>query len=453
MKRLFYLLSIVLLTMFSSCDVLYDDSELVDRINKLEEEQKQLEEEQKEMQEQIDAQQTHLDALTKNLTITSIVETDEGYVVTFSDNSTMIVGQGNSYIENIEVGEEAIIFTLADGTEVVLPLNSGGNSGGEVVGENNKIYYTTSDGKKLFPNNTEPAAFGALLVSNIYKDGHGVLTFDDTVTTIGEWVFGDCSSLTSVTIPDSVTTIGDYAFSGCGCLTSVTIGDGVTTIGDRAFYWCRSLTSVYISDMSVWCKIDFGYDCANPLCYAENLYLNNKLVTDLVIPSDITEIKDYAFRCCSSLTSVTIGDSVTTIGVGAFCECSSLTSVTIGDSVTTIGIYAFSRCSSLTSITIPDSVTTIGDRVFEGCSSLTSVTIGDSVTTIGEGAFNGCSSLTSVYCKPTTPPAVTLDYYDWCAFDDNASGRKIYVPTESVDAYKSADGWSTYASYIVGYDF
>ena len=225
MKRLFYLLSIVLLTMFSSCDVLYDDSELVDRINKLEEEQKQLEEEQKEMQEQIDAQQTLLDALTKNLTITSIVETDEGYVVTFSDNSTMIVGQGNSYIENIEVGEEAIIFTLADGTEVVLPLNSGGNSGGEVVGENNKIYYTTIDGKKLFPNNSGGAAFGAILISNTYIDGQGILTFDDTVTTIGDQAFRGCSSLTSVTIPDSVTTIGDWAFDDCSSLTSVYITD------------------------------------------------------------------------------------------------------------------------------------------------------------------------------------------------------------------------------------
>ena len=233
-------MSIVLLTMFSSCDVLYDDSELVDRINKLEEEQKKLEEEQKEMQEQIDAQQTLLDALTKNLTITSIVETDEGYIITFSDNSTITFKQDSSFIENIEVEEDCITFVFADGRVVTLPLtNNGGNGGnGEVVAENNKIYYTTSDGKKLFPNNTEPAAFGALLVSNIYKDGHGVLTFDDTITSLGENVFKDCSNLTSITIPDSVTSIGDYAFDGCHSLTSVTIPDSVTTIGNYAFAYC-----------------------------------------------------------------------------------------------------------------------------------------------------------------------------------------------------------------------
>ena len=141
-------------------------------------------------------------------------------------------------------------------------------------------------------------------------------------------------------------------------ITSVTIPDSVTSIGESAFEDCW-LTSVYITDIGAWCNILFNGDFANPLYYAHNLYLNNELVTELVIPSTVTKIKDYAFYGCSSLTSGVIPNSVTSIGQKAFDGCSSLTSVVIPDSVTSIGKWAFSGCSSLTSIVIPDSVTRI----------------------------------------------------------------------------------------------
>ena len=125
-----------------------------------------------------------------------------------------------------------------------------------------------------------------------------------------------------------------------------------------------------------------------------------------------------------------------------------MTSITISDSVTEIGDGAFSGCTSLTSVTIPNSVKKIGDYAFQSCDSLTSVTIGNGVTKIGYRAFMGCTSLTSVYCKPTTPPAGGSDM-----FDNNASGRKIYVPTTSAYKYKAAQYWSDYSSDIEGYDF
>ena len=341
------------------------------------------------------------------------------------------------------------------------------------------------------------------------------VTIPDSITTIGNMAFYDCSNLTSVTIGDSVTTIGNYAFYYCSSLTSVTIGDSVTTIGEAAFAGCSNLTSVTIPDSVTSIGYNAFYGCTGELIiyskiieidYTDNNYPSyygwlkvakfTKLtigdsvttigdytfggcssLTSVTIPDSVTSIGDYAFAGCSSLTSVTIGDGVTTIGYKTFSSCSSLTSVTIPDSVTTIEDGAFAYCSSLTSITIPDSVTTIGERAFgwclsltsvtipdsvttigmyafRDCDSLTSVTIGDSVTSIGDSAFSWCDSLTSVYCKATTPPVVTLDYYGyWYAFDYNASGRKIYVPMESVEAYKSAVGWKRYADAIEGYNF
>ena len=340
----------------------------------------------------------------------------------------------------------------------------------------NEIWYT--NGSTTVPTNpNDPDAFGVNIISNTYnaENEHWVIKFDGDVTTIGDCAFLWCSSLTSITIPDSVTTIGDWAFYDCSSLTSVTIGDSVTTIGNYAFTDCSSLR-----------EFNGKFASEDGRCLIIDGTLNSFApagLTEYTIPDSVTTIGNYAFSGCSSLTSITIPDSVTTIGEGAFTRCSKLREFngkyasedgrcliidgtlnsfapaglpeyTIPDSVTTIGNNAFYNCSSLTSVTIPDSVTTIGERAFEYCSSLISVTIPDSVTTIGGYAFRECSSLTSVYCKAITPPTAILnDFGDWDAFHYNASGRNIYVLTESVEAYKSAEGWSDYKSSIVGYYF
>ena len=242
--------------------------------------------------------------------------------------------------------------------------------------------------------------------------------------------------ITDLVIPDSVTSIGEVAFRGCSGLTSITIGSGVTSIDYGAFVDCSGLENIYITDIAAWCKIS---ELSNLMRYGSNskkLYLNNELITDLVIPDSVTSISSYAFAYCS-ITSITIPDSVTSIGESAFRRCNKLESLTLpfadtylghifgassyndnsnyvpnslktvvisnGSGVTSIGKYAFYECSGLTSITIPDSVTSIGKFAFYNCSGLTSITIPDSVTSIGESAFSRCSGLTRI----TIPDRVT----------------------------------------------
>ena len=146
------------------------------------------------------------------------------------------------------------------------------------------------------------------------------------------------SDVKKIVIEDGVTSIGDYAFRGCSSLTSITLPDSVTSIGDCAFVFCVGLSSI-------------------------------------TLPDSVTSIGDSAFKNCSSLTSITIPDRVTSIEPYAFDNCSSLTSITIPNSVTSIGYATFAGCSSLTSITIPDSVTSIGESAFSNCSSLQTISL------------------------------------------------------------------------------
>ncbi len=190
-----------------------------------------------------------------------------------------------------------------------------------------------------------------------YASVNGVL-FNKEKTSLIRYPQG--KTTTSYIILDSVTSIDEYAFFGCTSLTSITIPDVVTSVGGYAFSSCTSLTSI-------------------------------------TIPDSATSIGEYAFKNCTSLASVTIPDSVTSTGKYAFSGCISLESIVIPDSVTNIDFGAFSGCSNLTSIIIPDNVASIGSSAFSGCTSLTSIIIPDNVTSIGSSAFSGCTSLERVH--------------------------------------------------------
>lgn len=217
--------------------------------------------------------------------------------------------------------------------------------------------------------------------------------------------------VTDLIIPETITTIRKKAFYNCGDIKKITLPNSVTSIENCAFDGCYALKDVYITDLEAWCNIEHYW--LNPLCHAENLYLNERLVTDLIIPNgvtsiggfafynfksvkipnSVTSIKGHTFYNCKSLASITIPNSVTSIGDSAFSNCKSLTSITIPNSVTSIGDSAFYNCESLASVTIPNSVTSIGNSAFQNCKSLTSLTIPNSVTNIGFSSFNGCQKL------------------------------------------------------------
>ena len=239
-------------------------------------------------------------------------------------------------------------------------------------------------------------------------------------------------------IPDSidnavVTAISMYAFSGHSDLASITIPSTIQSIGEGAFFECNGLKKVYVSSIEDWCKIDFSYPDANPLSRGADLYVDNKLVTDVTIPDGVKSIGKYAFYGYSSLKSISFPSSIRSIGESAFFDCPNLdevyatniedwckikfedtfsnpinygskiyidgelaTDITIPKGITKICDYAFVNSDTITNVVIPNSVISIGDSAFNCCSNLKNISIPNSVVNIGKGAFSSCFNLEKV---------------------------------------------------------
>ena len=236
---------------------------------------------------------------------------------------------------------------------------------------------------------------------HLYLNGEEVtdLVIPESVTSIGDYTFDNCTALTSITIPDGVTSIGTCAFRSCENLTSVTIPPSLATIGGGAFIWCFNLGAVYISDLAAWCSITFIENAVNPLCYGAHLYLNGEEVIDLVIPEGVTNISNYVFQ----------------------------------------------NYSHLTSVTIPDGVTTIGEYAFNGCSGLTSITIGNNVNSIGQWAFGRCEKLKDVYCyAESVPESINTTFFN----ETNIEEATLHVPAASVSAYQAVEPWKNFKEIV-----
>lgn len=335
---------------------------------------------------------------------------------TFEQGFTITVegADGTTYTKSTSKKQsvERNVFLMMPAIEV----DFWGEGSSVLITENQKLLYTTTDGNPL--SFSEGYTMGeATLVSHTYTNGQGVMVFNKEITSINGYMFYGNETLQTITLPSTLKEIEMLAFWRCSNLQNVTLPEGLETLGMGAFTGCESITSV-------------------------------------TLPESLTNTDENLFRNCTSLAEFK-GKYASEDGrcliiegeLNSFAPA-GLTSYAIPDGVTRVGEDSFNGCANLSAVTIPDGVKELGNWVFWQCTALTSLEIPASVTQIGQQCFGGCTLLSEVYCNPTTPPALELFTSPWSAFEDIAEGAKIYVPAESVEAYKAANGWNDYADMI-----
>lgn len=219
---------------------------------------------------------------------------------------------------------------------------------------------------------------------------------------------------TDVTIPNGVTQIPAYTFAGGTELTKVTIPASVTLIGASAFKDCKNLNIAQFSSIDHVKSITYADKDANPLSYADFLYINNEDISEITFEANIN---DNAFPQCKWLRKVTISDGVETIGEGAFKGCTNLESVSLPSTLKTIGKEAFNGCSSLTSPELPASLEKIGNQAFRDCKNkkFSSVTIPAATTDLGEEVFMYCSNLTTATLQAPNLTTIPRSFFYGCS--------------------------------------
>lgn len=399
--RVFAYILFLLMFLFTSCEPMpYDDSALLDKINGLEERIDELEAKSDKAAEDIAALRAIIDMLESRdyvTSVTPIMNGNEvvGYTITFANSAPLTIYNGHcedeeeSIIVGVTDGETEVIITLSDGSTITIPKG-------------------TAPAPTDYCEKLEDVEFMRYCYEKFDINGDKILS-ESEAKAIRAVNIDSKQSIYSVKGIEYFINLESFQAYNAIALRTLDLSKNTNlrTIKEQALYKCSGLESV-------------------------------------ILPPTIETIEDDAFHKCPMLASINIPEGVKSIGSYAFAGALALTEIAIPQSVTTIGENAFAA-TGLHSIIIPEGVAVIEYATFYNCKSLNSIVLPSTITSIGDRAFDYCYELKEIHCKATTPP--TLEMFSLLS---NISGRKIYVPHGSVEAYKAAENWSEFAEEIVG---
>ena len=404
MNRFTYILCTLALCLASCAPAAYDDSGVTDRLDEIEQRIEELEKQYGKAQEDIEALRAIIEVLQSRDYITSvtpILEGEEivGYTITFANSDPITINtcdceEGEEYIiVGITEGETEVVITLSDGSTISIPKGSAP---------------TPTPTPTDYCEKLEDVEFMRYCYEKFDINGDKILS-ESEAKAIRAVNIDSKQSIYSVKGIEYFVNLESFQAYNAIALRTLDLSKNTNlrTIKEQALYKCSGLESV-------------------------------------ILPPTIETIEDDAFHKCPSLASINIPEGVKSIGSYAFAGASALTEIAIPQSVTTIGENAFAA-TGLHSIIIPEGVAVIEYATFYNCKSLNSIVLPSTITSIDDRVFDYCYELKEIHCKATTPP--TLEMFSLLS---NISGRKIYVPHGSVEAYKTAEGWSDFADQIFG---
>lgn len=276
-----------------------------------------------------------------------------------------------------------------------------------------------------------------------YDGSDSIVTVPDGVVSIGNSAFDkgiNGNGITEINLPDSVTSLQDYAFSGCHTVTSLTIPKNVSSIGIGVFYFSKGLKNIFVSVENPYFKSEdgilFNKDMTQLVCFPQA-----RTQTSYVIPNTVKLISEFAFDNATSLTSITLPEGITELGKMAFRDC-TFSEIVLPASLVSIGELSFARCKNLKSIQIPKGVKTWGRAAFFYCLALEQVIIEEGVISIGNAAFSNCTKLSQASI-PKSVTTISEDAFLGCPelviYGKADSYAKNYATTKNIAFVEVSD--------------